>query len=121
MEIFAPKIKVLIAEPGYFNTKAFSNIDHVSASVPAYAQFNAGVRQFEAGLVGNEPGDSVKCVSCMIDLVRHTGLAAGRDIPLRVPLGSDGWGRIKAKCEETLRVCDEWEDMARSTDIRPMK
>lgn len=119
LQILAPSIKVLLAEPGYFNTKAFSNIDHVEARVPEYSQFNAGVRQYEAGLVGNEPGDSAKCVACMIDLVKGTGLVAGRAVPLRVPLGSDGWTRIKAKCEETLQICEDWENMARSTDISP--
>jgi hypothetical protein len=33
-----------------------------------------------------------------------------------VPLGTDGWTRIKTKCEETLQVCNEWESVARSTD-----
>jgi NAD(P)-dependent dehydrogenase (short-subunit alcohol dehydrogenase family) len=116
LQLFAPGVKVLLAEPGYFNTQAFSNIDHVDARVPDLSPFNAGVRQFEAGLVGTAPGDSAKCVARMIDLVRGTGVAAGKAVPLRVPLGTDGWTRIKAKCEETLQVCNEWESVARSTD-----
>ncbi|KAM0521752.1 hypothetical protein ACHAPE_002313 [Trichoderma viride] len=116
LAMFAPGVKVLIVEPGYFRTKVFSNIKHVEPRLPVYAQFNAGVRQYEASIVGNEPGDADKAVTRMIELVKGTGMAAGKQIPLRVPLGSDGWERIKAKCEETLAICGEWEDVAKSTD-----
>lgn len=80
-------------------------------------QFNSGVQAFEQSVVGNEPGDSRKAVERMIELTKGTGMAAGKSVPLRVPLGTDGWTRIKAKCEETLRICDEWEEVAKSTDI----
>ena len=110
---------MLIVEPGYFRTRVFGNISHVPPRVPDYAQFNAGAREYEAGLVGNEPGDPAKAVAIMIDLVRGTGIAAGKQVPLRVPLGSDGWSRIKAKCEATLKICDDWEGVAKSTDIGP--
>ncbi|KAL7800065.1 hypothetical protein V8C37DRAFT_3549 [Trichoderma ceciliae] len=116
LAIFSPGIKVLIVEPGYFRTKVFSNINHVEPRIPDYALFNAGVRQFEASLVGNEPGDADKAVTRMIELVNGTGMAAGKQIPLRVPLGTDGWDRVKAKCEETIKICEDWEEVAKSTD-----
>ncbi|KAM0264141.1 hypothetical protein ACHAQJ_000887 [Trichoderma viride] len=116
LAIFSPGIKVLIVEPGYFQTKVFSNIQHIEPRLSDYAQFNAGVRQYEATLIGNEPGDADKAVTRMIELVKGTGMAAGKQIPLRVPLGTDGWERIKAKCEETITICEEWEEVAKSTD-----
>ncbi|RFU74506.1 short-chain oxidoreductase [Trichoderma arundinaceum] len=116
LAIFSPGIKVLIVEPGYFGTNVFSNINHVEPRIADYAQFNAGVRQFEASLVGNEPGDADKAVARMIELVKGTGMAAGKQIPLRVPLGTDGWERVKAKCEDTIKICEEWEEVAKSTD-----
>ncbi|KAJ7730678.1 hypothetical protein DFH07DRAFT_161799 [Mycena maculata] len=119
LAMFAPGLKVLIVEPGFFGTRAFSNIIHAAQRVDDYAQFNAGVRAYEAGVVGTEPGDPAKAVERMIELVKGTGMAAGRAVPLRVPLGSDGWGRIKARCEETLKICDEWEEVAKSTDKSP--
>ncbi|KAI6091840.1 hypothetical protein F4821DRAFT_225701 [Hypoxylon rubiginosum] len=118
LAIFAPGIKVLIVEPGYFRTRAFANINHVPPRIPEYADFNAAVRKVEAGIVGHEPGDAEKAVSVMVDLVKGTGVAAGKEIPLRVPLGSDGWARIRAKCENTIKICDEWEEVAKSTDIK---
>ncbi|KUI54654.1 putative oxidoreductase YusZ [Cytospora mali] len=116
LAIFAPGIKVLIVEPGYFGTRAFSNISHVTPSVDAYAQFNAGVRAYEEGLVGKEPGDPAKAVERVIELTKGTGMAAGKAVPLRVQLGTDGWSRIKAKCEETLKICNDWEELAKSTE-----
>ena len=118
LAIFAPGIKVLMVEPGYFRTSAFSNIKHVPDRVETYAQFNAGVKQFEQGVVGNEPGDAAKAVEYMVDLVKGTGIAAGKTVPLRVPLGTDGLDRIRAKCQEMLKICDEWEEVAKSTDIK---
>lgn len=115
--MFAPGIKVLILEPGYFRTRAFGNINHVPPRVSDYAAFNAVVRGVEASIVGNEPGDAAKAVGIMIDLVKGTGVAAGKDIPLRIPLGTDGWGRIKAKCENMLKICSDWEHVAKSTDV----
>ncbi|KAM5344426.1 hypothetical protein ACJ41O_012962 [Fusarium nematophilum] len=117
LAIFAPGIKVLIVEPGYFRTSVFSNVSHVDARVPDLAQFNASVREGEAAIVGNERGDPVKGVARIIDLVKGTGFAAGKKAPLRVPLGADGLERIKAKCEETLKICEEWEELASSTDL----
>lgn len=105
-----------MVEPGYFGTRAFSNINHVTARVDLYEQFNAGVRAYEEDIVGNEPGDPAKAVRCMIELTKGTGVASGRTVPLRVPIGTDGWTKIRAKCEETIKICDEWEDVAKSTE-----
>lgn len=54
----------------------------------------------------------------MIELTKGTGMAADKTIPLRVPLGTDGWTRVKDKCEEMLKICEEWEDVAKSTDVQ---
>ncbi|KAI1258796.1 NAD(P)-binding protein [Xylariaceae sp. FL1019] len=118
LAIFAPGIKVLIVEPGYFNTRAFANIKHVPARAPDYAEFNANVRDVEASIVGNEPGDASKAVDIMIDLVNGTGVAADKTAPFRVPLGTDGWQRVRDKGVSLVNVCDEWETVAKSTDVR---
>lgn len=47
----------------------------------------------------------------MIELVYGTGMAAGKTIPLRVPLGTDGWSRIKGNYEENGKVYVEWEEV----------
>ncbi|KAI1025315.1 hypothetical protein LB505_009628 [Fusarium chuoi] len=117
LAIFAPNLKVLIVEPGYCRTPVFNKIQHVEARVPEFAQFNEAVRQAEATLTENSPGDPEKAVARMIELVKGTGFAEGKTLPLRVPLGSDSWSRVKSKCEETLEICREWEELAKSVDI----
>ncbi|CVL05762.1 related to ketoreductases [Fusarium proliferatum] len=117
LAIFALGLRVLIVEPGYCRTPVFNKIQHVEARVPEYAQFNEAVRQAEATLTENSPGDPEKAVARMIELVKGTGFAEGKTLPLRVPLGSDSWWRVKSKCEETLEICREWEELAKSVDI----
>ncbi|KAK7919957.1 hypothetical protein PG985_007979 [Apiospora marii] len=113
---FAPGIKVLLVEPGYFRTRAFGNINYVPTRNSDFGEYNAAVRAGVESQLGKEPGDPDKAVNIMIDLVNGTGVAAGKEVPLRVPLGSDGWGRIKAKCENMLVTCQAWEEVAKSTD-----
>ncbi|KAJ4218057.1 hypothetical protein NW759_008652 [Fusarium solani] len=116
LAMFAPGIKVLVVEPGYCRTPVFNKLQHVEARIPEYAPFNEAVRKVEASLTATSPGDPDKAVARMIELVRVTGMASGKKVPLRVPLGSDSWLKIKTKCEETLEICREWEDVAKSTD-----
>ncbi|KAK7737365.1 hypothetical protein SLS53_006669 [Cytospora paraplurivora] len=116
LALFAPELKMLIVEPGYFATRAFSNINHVAPHVGDYKDFNTAVQTYEKGLVGNEPGDPTKAVALVIELAKGNGVWKGRTVPLRIPLGTDGWTKIKGKCEETLKICEEWEEVAKSTD-----
>lgn len=116
LALFAPDLKVLIVEPGYFATRAFSNISHVAPHVGDYKDFNTAVQTYEKGLVGNEPGDPTKAVALVIELAKSNGVWQGKRVPLRIPLGTDGWTKIRGKCEETLKICEEWEEVAKSTD-----
>lgn len=63
-----------------------------------------------------QPGDPVKFVEIVLDLVRQEGVAKTRQIPFRLPLGNDVYDDMKAKCEETLKLLKEWEPVIRSTD-----
>ncbi|KAK8016683.1 hypothetical protein PG993_014872 [Apiospora rasikravindrae] len=116
LAMFAPGIKLLLIEPGYFRTRVWGNINYVPTRNPEFAEYNDAVRAALESQLGKEPGDPDKAVSIMIDLVNGTGVAAGKEIPLRVPLGSDGWSRIKSKCETVLETCESWEEVAKSTD-----
>lgn len=112
-------IRTVIFEPGYFRTQALSpkNIQHQSPSVSAYTEFNKMVLAYEASMYGNEPGDPVKAVARMVDVITSTGTAAGKEMPVRLPLGSDGLKVIRDKCQNMLKLCDEWESVIVSTDF----
>jgi hypothetical protein len=66
---------------------------------------------------GNQPGDPEKAVQRMVVVVRGEGVAEGREWPARLPLGRDALVIIRRKCEETLRICEEWEGVICSTDF----
>ena len=111
-------IRTIIFEPGYYRTKAFGNIiHHTPDSIPDYSDFNKAVREFEKTSYGKEPGDPKKAVERMIDVVKGEGLAKGRDLPVRMPLGSDGLKFVEDQCMATLKICEKWRDLITSTDI----
>jgi hypothetical protein len=64
---------------------------------------------------GKQKGDPRKGAGRMIDVVNSEGRAAGRPMPKRLPLGKDSLKTIREKCKETLRLCDEWEEIIVST------
>ena len=112
-------IQVTIFEPGYFRTLALSqqNIQHEPGKIPAYEEFNKAAMQYELAVHGNEPGDPVKGVSRMIDALTGTGMASGKSLPPRMPLGTDALKVLRDKCQNTLKLLDEWEDFIVSTDL----
>lgn len=107
-----------MVEPGYCRTPVFDKVQHVPRSLPEYTPFNDAVLQAESVLTATSPGDPEVAVTRMIELVKGTGFAEGKKVPLRVPLGSDCLERIMAKCQETLEICRDWEHTARSVDYK---
>jgi len=112
-------IKSIIFNPGHFRTKIISpeNVKYEIDPIDAYAEINKAVMAGGAARDGNQPGDPSKAVERMIDVVRGEGMAAGKDLPKMLPLGSDAMAVIKKKCLETLEICKEWEAVVNSTDF----
>ncbi|KAK6373458.1 hypothetical protein LTS17_008478 [Exophiala oligosperma] len=111
-------LKTLLIEPGRFRTKLLSsgNIKSVASSIPDYQEFSETLLSGLGKEDQNQPGDPVKLVEIILDLVRQEGAAANRDVPLRLPLGVDCFDEMKAKCEETLQLLENWENVIRSTN-----
>ena len=66
---------------------------------------------------GKQPGDPQLAVERIIDVVRREGrLKDAKDLPLRIPLGSDAVQVMRAKCDETLKILNQYEEFAKSTD-----
>ena len=116
-EIASFNIRTLLFCPGIFATNALStSYKYTKTAIPDYREIDSQTHGYVTGLCGEEPGDPKKAVDVILDLVKHEGSAKDRDVPFRMPLGSDCLQLIRAKCEETLKVCDDWEDVIRSTD-----
>lgn len=112
-------IKTLLIEPGRFRTLLLSGNNRKTklSSIPDYEQLSNNMVQGLSGEDERQPGDPVKLAEIVVDLVREEGVAKGRDVPLRMPLGLDCYDEIKKKCEETLRLLEEWKGVIRSTDL----
>lgn len=111
-------IKVVCVEPGYFRSNFLGSGNKiVKQNVIHDYDGNSSVRQGEAAMVAannNQPGDVAKGAKVIVDVL--TG-ATGRDIPLRLSLGPDAYDFIKAKCEDTVKLLDQWKDITTSTNI----
>ena len=69
--------------------------------------------------MGNQRGNPLKSVRLMIELVKGTGVVVGKRLPTRMPIGPDGFSHIRKKCEDTLKIYNEWESLGKLTDLEP--
>ncbi|KAK0763287.1 hypothetical protein N5P37_004274 [Trichoderma harzianum] len=110
-------IKTMLVEPGLFRTSLGSNAKYHEAQIAEYKPASQALLGMLAALGGKEPGDPEKGVSLILDFVRGEGSAAGREMPFRLPLGTDAYQGITGKCEETLSSLKEHKDLICSTDF----
>lgn len=87
-------------------------------SLPEYDDVlgNLRIRQQETN--GKQPGCPERAVELARDVVRREGSLLGKiELPLRIFFGSDAVATVRTKCQKTLEVIEEYEAIARSTDI----
>jgi hypothetical protein len=75
-----------------------------------------GLRKTLGEIGGKQPGDVVKGSRVLVDVLTMTGSAEGRDVPVRIALGSDAPGAIRGKCESTIKLLGEWDHVITKTD-----
>lgn len=112
-------IKTLLIEPGRFRTKLLSsgNMKSVQSAIADYKdssreKFEALAKEDQA-----QPGDPKMLAKITLDLVRGEGVAQGKEVPFRLPLGTDCYDDVKQKCQETLKLLEEWGPIIKSTEF----
>ncbi|KAF2871948.1 putative hydroxybutyrate dehydrogenase [Massariosphaeria phaeospora] len=119
-EVAHLNIKSVIFELGFFRTKIMHPDNVLKFRSEPIADYD-GIRdltsQFVDGINGNQPGDPKKAVEIMIDVVKGEGVAAGKEMPDRLPLGPDCLATMRKRCVGNLTTCNEWEDVIRSTNV----
>ncbi|KAF5006346.1 hypothetical protein FDECE_7274 [Fusarium decemcellulare] len=112
-------IRTLLVEPGQFRTELLSstNLKIKPSTIPDYAQRSQDFNDYLAARSGHQAGDPEKGISIVLDLVRGEGVAKGKEIPIRIALGADAYDVVKTKCEETLKILEDWKDVTCSTDF----
>ncbi len=117
-EIAQFNIRTLILESGDLRTPITSStkLRLGQCTIPNYAEFYKGMMVVLAATDGKQPGNPNKGAEMIVDVVKGDGRAKGKEWPIRLPMGCDALELIRGKCYETLKVCDDWQDMITSTD-----
>ncbi|KAK4105632.1 NAD(P)-binding protein [Parathielavia hyrcaniae] len=117
-------ITVCCFEPGYTRTGFLSSgagggADHrIKTARQMDLYHGTGAEELRKALNaadGNQPGDVVKSARVIVDVLTRDGVAKGREIPARLPLGSDCLEGVRNKCESTLKMVKEWDEVISST------
>ena len=105
-------IKVLIVEPGGFRTSfADSNAIRMMPTSPAYKDSLTGIRGVLHDLHGNQVGDPAKAAHAVAQALES-------DVtPLRLQLGADSVGMVRAHAEQLLADLAKWERVGVDTAL----
>lgn len=123
-ELAPYKIVATCIEPGYFRTNFLAGgggFVRSSKRLDAYEdpETPAGkVRSLLDAVNGNQPGDPKKGTQVIVDILTKTGVAKGKEIPIRIILGTDCVNVVKKECKSVMESLTEWEDIFTSTDIK---
>lgn len=63
---------------------------------------------------GKQPNDVTKCARVIVDVLTGTGVAEGKEVPVRLVLGRDCLEVARKTCEESLGWLKEWEGASAS-------
>jgi NAD(P)-dependent dehydrogenase (short-subunit alcohol dehydrogenase family) len=111
-------IKVTIIEPGYFRTSVLSTTNLKQAQpISDYEPVMDRVKKFHEGYDGKQPGDPKKACERIVDIVTQSGTANGREIPVRVALGTDAYQVIGDMIDKSRSDLEAWKDVTVSTDF----
>ena len=105
-------IKVLIVEPGAFRT-AFGRAEALRhmAVLPAYRDTLANVRGMMHDMHGAQPGDPAKAARAVVQALESA------NTPLRLQLGADSIGAVRAHAETLLKDLAAWEKVGSDTAL----
>jgi len=104
-------IKVLIIEPGAFRTGfAADSLKHMPV-MDAYRDIVGGTRAFAHAMNGTQEGDPAKAAAAI-----EVALEA-ETTPLRLQLGADSVGPVRAHAEQLLADLSKWESIALNTRV----
>jgi hypothetical protein len=112
-------ISTTIIEPGYFRTALLNQGSTLIAQrhIADYDQSAGATLELLKAVDGKQPGDPKKGVQRIVDVLTLSGSAAGRkEVPVRLALGKDAYESIKAKCESSLALLEEWKDLSLGTE-----
>jgi hypothetical protein len=112
-------IQVVCFDIGHFRTPITSptNSRLKITDIEDYGPMMMAWASLVAAMDGNQPGDPKLNVKVMVNVIKREGKPKGRSIPCKMPIGYDVVQVVKSRCDEILKVIDEWDDLGTSTDF----
>lgn len=104
-------VKVTIVEPGGFRTDFAGSSTTLAAGRAEYDAVVGAAARMQAQYHGRQPGDPAKAAQAILKL------AAMDEPPLRLPLGSDALGAIRAASARRSAELERWAELSASTDF----
>lgn len=118
VELAEVNIRVLIVEPGAFRTeKMLSQPFYEGNEFEDYNRIRESARKKFEAIDGKQPGDPVKAMEVLADVVRGEGRAKGKAWPLYLPLGLEAEEAITRKVNIMNGVVEEWGEIIRDTRL----
>lgn len=108
-------IRVHLVEPGIFRTnflKPAAEGRNMGQKKEGYVDIGSAM----GAIHGSQPGNPQLGVERIYELVTGTGMAAGLQDQLRMPMGSDCYGMLKKKVAMLSETLEKFEKIAASTD-----
>ncbi|TFK37144.1 hypothetical protein BDQ12DRAFT_653014 [Crucibulum laeve] len=118
-EISPLGLRSICIDFGYFRT-SFLSADQRSPPVARIPDYRPTLDKTEAALQaynGKQPGNPLKGVEVILDVVRGEGAAAGKSFPRGLALGTDCYNVVKVESDKTLARIEEWKEVSFSTDF----
>lgn len=115
-EVHHLNIKPVVFDIGYHQTSFMNGIKMSPTSIPEYQSIMEGLGQMAQAMYGNSSGDADKCCNLVIDVLKGEGIAAGRTMPLQIPVGLDSYETISRLAADMVKTCEDWKDVSCSTE-----
>ncbi|TIB93262.1 hypothetical protein E3Q19_01393 [Wallemia mellicola] len=108
-------IRVSIIEPGMFKTDFISNVQKAQTQI---GQYDSLRQQSMTRMVEtlSKAGDAAIGAKLIADALLKEGFAANKDIPLRLPIGTDSVETSVSKFKQTSDIFSEWRPFAAESD-----
>ncbi|KAL9645692.1 hypothetical protein ABK040_003425 [Willaertia magna] len=115
-------IKVLLVEPGYFRTSLLGPQNMISTSNTTISDYDQIYKGLDFNSIHNtQRGDPKKLANIIVDVITGTGVAKGREMPFRLPLGADAYPYILNKLNKVKEEMEPWKEIITSTDLDEFK
>jgi NAD(P)-dependent dehydrogenase (short-subunit alcohol dehydrogenase family) len=105
-------VKVTLIEPGPFRTDFLGrSAALIQQTIPDYAESVGKTREYYANMPGKQPGDPLKAVHAMMDVVESP------DPPLHLLLGALAYNRFKGKLDKLREEMAAYESVSLGADF----